>query len=275
MTEVIFAKTRYVYDSYTDFWKLVQLSSFPIVYVDEMELYEPDHIYITAPYNGEWKPHLDNHPSRQAKFMLWNLERPGEQDVKQYRDSNQNLVDDGYFNEIIVSDRELSRQTGFHYIPVGSHARLAISPMGGIKHYDVIHLMCYSLRRAFLFDYLTPHSSYAGISIAPNGWGIERDHALHSSMFMLNIHQDEHPFIEPLRFALASAYGLPIISEKSTDTFPYIVGRDVLEVDNIKQFYKTVNMIKPLYMKYRSLGLMLRTRMCGELSFRNCLEKYI
>ncbi len=38
MAEITFVKTRHVYDSYTDFWRLVELSGFPTIYYDELDL---------------------------------------------------------------------------------------------------------------------------------------------------------------------------------------------------------------------------------------------
>ena len=40
MNEFYFVRTRYDYDSYADFWRLVRISGFPVRYVDEMNVSE-------------------------------------------------------------------------------------------------------------------------------------------------------------------------------------------------------------------------------------------
>lgn len=275
MTDIIFARPRHQYDSYTDFWNLVQLSGFPLVYVDEMDLYNSEHTYITAPYNGDWEAHVSNHPNRTAKLIHWNLERPGEYSVDSYAHDNHKLIERGLFDEVIVSDRQMAEDTNLKYVPVGSHIKLG--QPSDVKIFDVVGLMCYSPRRAFLFDYQTPHRALNGISIAPNGWSEERHESLQTSRFMLSIHQDEHKYIEPLRFALAAAYGLPIVVDDSYDVYPY--NEDTGEITVIQDNYKSVDRVianlRRNYGRYRSAGLMLRHKMCGEFSFRRCIERYL
>src|SRR6266404_2769198 len=78
--EPIFARTRYQYQSYSDFWRLVELSNFQTCYVDQIDL-ENDQIYITTPINGEHRPHINHRRSilkkaQQARVVTWMLERP-------------------------------------------------------------------------------------------------------------------------------------------------------------------------------------------------------
>ena len=77
MTEIFFVKTRHVYDSYRDFFALVSLSDFPVIFVDELDI-SKDGFYILTPMNGEWRPHINNQANkpRYAHLVLWNLERP-------------------------------------------------------------------------------------------------------------------------------------------------------------------------------------------------------
>ena len=78
MAEITFVKTRHVYDSYTDFWRLVELSGFPTIYYDEMDLRQSG-VFIISPTNGSVEQHLENHVNdfpRNAHLILWNLERP-------------------------------------------------------------------------------------------------------------------------------------------------------------------------------------------------------
>lgn len=231
---------------------------------------------MTAPYNGDWEAHVSNHPHRTARLIHWNLERPGERSVDEFAHDNHKLIERGLFDNVIVSDRQMAKDANLTYVPVGSHAKLG-QPSDD-KRFDVVHLMCYSNRRAFMFDYLTPLRSYSGISIAQNGWGEERHKSLQQSRFMLSVHQDEHKYIEPLRFALAVAYGLPIIVEDSYDTFPYNERNGEITVLTgvpIQRLDRIVAGMRKDYARYRSAGLMLRNKMCGEWSFRNCIERYL
>lgn len=273
MSEIIFAKTRHKYDSYTDFWSLVELSGFPWVWVDEMELGNANHTYITAPFNGDWEAHVKNHPGHKATLIHWNLERPGAGTVEQFAAANKRTLEFGIFDKVIVSDRRMAIDAGLDYVPLGSHKGLG--EPGTQKRWDVVHLMCYSLRRAFMFEYLTPRKQYNGITVAPNGWGDVRHKSLQESRFMLTIHQDEHKYIEPLRYALAAAYALPIVSEDSFDFYPYS-SDDVLVVPgNIRVLYKVVIMARRMYQEHAAAGVALRKKMCGPLSFRKCLEAHI
>lgn len=244
------------------------------MYVDEMDLYDATKTYITAPYNGDWEAHISNHLDHAAKLIHWNLERPGEGTVQKYKEDNERTIERQLFDEIIVSDRQLAVDTGFTYVPLGSHAKLG--QPSDTKLFDVVHLMCYSLRRAFLFDYLTPRRALNGMSIAPNGWGEERHKSLQMSRFMLSIHQDNHNYIEPLRFALAAAYALPIVVDDSYDTWPYVPGTgEISIVSDHGKLATTVTAMRRDYGRYRSAGLMLRNKMCGEFSFRKCIERYL
>jgi hypothetical protein len=222
---IVFAKTRYNYDSYTDFWTLVRLSGFETCFVDEIDWYSRN-VYITAPLNGELKEQLSDlslRLSRKADIVLWNLERPGGSGTLQsYRDGNQSLIDTGFLDCVIVSDKQLAKDTHFKYAMLGGHPGLGEYFRWAKRTWDVVHLMCYSNRRGYWFQEPgKPKADVDGIRVAPNGWGNIRYDSLVQSRFMLNIHQDEFPYIEPLRFILAACFGLPILTEVCADYYPY------------------------------------------------------
>jgi hypothetical protein len=271
--ELLFAKTRWHYDSYSDFWTLVQLAGYSTCFVDEIDL-TSDETYIMAPMNGEWRPivenHLRDHDNVNARVLLWNLERPGDTSWQEYRDGNQRLIDQGYISGVIVSDRKLAEQTGFTYIPIGIHPDFGYP--GGLlgKEYDVIHLMCPNYRRGKWFDsnYNCMPEVY-GLSVAANGWGEERHRRMKMSRFMVNIHQDEHPYIEPLRFTLAAAYGIRIVSEASDDFYPYDVCGGII-VSSMQEAWKTIKAYNELeYVR----GLQFRDAMLENFGFRHCVER--
>lgn len=235
---IIFARTRYHYDSYTDFWKLVELSGYPIVYVDEIEINNPDNTYIFSPMNGEFQsliPKTWVPKGHRCTILHWNLERPsGSGGLLFYKESNQRYIDRGWIDAVLVSDRQLAADTGFKYVPLGSHKDLGEFSLHCDKMYDVAVMSCYSPRRAFLFNYPYLKAQDNGLTIAPNCWGQERHEALKASRYMLNIHQDGYQYLEPLRFALAAAYGLPIISESCGSFYPYTNGTLVISEHLLK-----------------------------------------
>jgi hypothetical protein len=269
MSEIIFAKTRYQYDSYTDFYSLVSLSNFPTCYIDEVD-WNRDALYITAPMNGELKS-MTIPKDRKCKIALWNLERPsGSGGLQNYIEDNNILIAEGMIDQVIVSDKQLARDTGFHYVPVGGHPGLG--ELCDEKIYDVVHMMCYSPRRGRWFDYPNSRQYVEGITVAPNGWGDERHKSLRHARFALNIHQDEYKYMEPLRFVLAACYGLPIISEDVTDWWPYVGYYQAFrlgdEVETIKRILRN-----PDY--WQVVSRELRNWMTEEWTFRKALEAHL
>lgn len=219
-----FVKPEWDYDSYVDFWRLVELEMLPYCSIKDVDLHNKDITYILTPYNGEWKEFMDGKTEDvQAELVLWNLERPGGSGgLGNYTRSNMELIDAGYFHRIIVSDRNLANDTGFHFVPLGTHEGLG-GPISIEKYktYDLIHLSCFTHYRSMLFSTPeTPRKELLGLRIAPNAWGKNRNRFLLNSKAMLSVHQDGLPYCEPLRLSLASAYGLILIWEEC-DTFPY------------------------------------------------------
>ena len=261
MTEVYFVKTRHHYDSYTDFFRLAELSGFPIIYTDELDT-SKDGVYITAPLNGEWEPHIDNQRDkpRRAYLIQWNIERPsgsagtgGEYMRRQWW-----LMHNRYFDEVWVSDATLAQESALRFVVLGSDEGLG--EPGDEKKFNFCHMSYETGRRQ------TIYSSFPSSSIAPNCWPPERDNVLKQSRFALNVHQDRHPYQEPLRLALFAAYGLPIISESIYNMYPWIeetiitVGYDSL-VSRLRQA------LTEDYAPYQEMGLRARERMCKEFQF--------
>lgn len=271
MSNLTFVRTRHTYDSYTDYWRLVELSGFPIVYVDEMDLGDVSKTYVVSPFNGELLPLKDK--DRRCRILLWNLERPaGSGDLGMYKKHIRQHIKNRYIDWVIVSDKQLAVRTGFHYVPFGSHKDLGVP--GSDKSYDFIHLMCYSNRRSFLFD--TPSSAksaFSGCSIAPNGWGEQRHQMLMRSWYMLNIHQDDDQYVEPLRFALAAAYGLPILTENLLEVpAPYTAG--VVQFP-LQHAGAAMRMAYTNRRDATNAAMQMREQATGMFSFRNCVERYL
>jgi hypothetical protein len=232
--------------------------------------------------NGEFTPYMEQNKGRVSEVLLWNLERPGDDGVQGYVNGNQLYIGAGYLDGVIVSDKQLANDAEFKFVPLGSHYGLGEPGrlerrLGG---FDLIHLCCYSLHRSFLFKTPEePRSDILGLTVATNGWGDERHARLMRSRFMLNIHQDEFPYIEPLRFSLAAAYGLPILSEHCAEIYPYsrewvtmsVPGCDVTELLNSEWVRDPVMFIERGF----QAGIEMRRFMSTVHSFRACLEAYL
>lgn len=212
MNDIVFVKTGHHYDSYLDLFKLVELSGFELVSVSEVDV-SRHCTYILAPHNGEWNPHIDNQndKSRYAHLIQWNIERPDGSagSIGNYGIRQRELIYEFYFDEVWVSDRELAHKTkhSTRFVVLGSDEGLG--EPGTQKKYDFCHMSAEVNRRQSIYKHFDEKQ------IGRNCWPPMRDDILKASKFALNVHQDQHPFQEPLRFALFAAYGLPIISEKN------------------------------------------------------------
>ena len=58
-SEIIFCRPAHNYESYYDFWRLVDLSGFKIISVSDLDISQPG-IYITAPMNRDWRNHINS-----------------------------------------------------------------------------------------------------------------------------------------------------------------------------------------------------------------------
>ena len=70
MTNIIFARPRHHYDSYTDLYRLIELSGYPLIYFDEIDPVS-DNLYVMTIVNGE---NMHGWHQPRAKIVLWDLE---------------------------------------------------------------------------------------------------------------------------------------------------------------------------------------------------------
>lgn len=276
---VRFARTRYHYDSYDDFWKLVELSRFATCFVDEIDLTSPT-TYITTPVNGELRPHvthrrelLKGSPQR-AKIIWWDLERPdaGGPSLGSILDEIMPFVDAAW-----VSDRLVASLDGrLQHVVLGGHAGLNSRHIEHDPEGKVLAAMTYALP----FDYDFCHMSYAwgrrenifallrqkGLREGPSCYGEAREKVLSSSRVLVNLQQYTLPVIAPMRFALAAAFYLPIVTERVHDPFP--MSRD----DLIEADYSSIpNAIEEVLKDPVRLAIQAKRvheRLCEEWTFR-------
>lgn len=194
-----FVRTRHHYDSYSDYWRLVELAGYPTCYVDEMDVQDASQCYILPLLNGEW---MQGWQAPKARII--------------HHDIEWRL--DGAYPQILgvaetwASDPWYARQIGAKYVLLGSDAHLNLHPeQTADKYFDVVLLAYMTNRR----DHIAHQLSLQHVSIAPRGWNEDRHGSLIRTRAMLQVHQhDGIPTIAPQRFALAAAYHMPMISEK-------------------------------------------------------------
>ena len=282
--EIVHVQTRYKYDSYGDLRKLFDLAGFRTIYVDEVDISQPV-IYIVSPMNGEWRPHIDNeHASgklHRCDLILWNIERAGGGDtmsVGNYTRANWDLIYQRHVDRVWVSDRRLAAETGLHYAVLGSHPDFGEPGALEEKKWDITHMSYVNGRRARVLDPLSKFQGYDQFNkedrISHNCWPPERDEVLKASKFACSCHQDDGPFSEPLRFALFAAYGLPILSEKIYDAYPY--GTDTMAFAEHHDLVATMErMLNEPYDQYREMGLRCRQMMTEEFEFGKMVRKAV
>lgn len=237
---MIFARPRHEYESYRDFWRMVELCGFPLIYQDQIDVdVKTTYILTGADATLEF-------PEGDARIIYWLLEwyidyyqRPG-------------------VHETWCSNKTFAEKLGLRFVPCGSMPELGTLHRNG-EEFDIAHMSYDKVyRRSFILDRLRED----GLKIAPNGWGKERDKILRNCRAMLHIHQHDHTHaIAPLRAALAAAYGLPLISENGVDNVPYI--GFFADYDSLRHVVNVT--LKRNDLKER--GLELHQRLCHDLCF--------
>jgi hypothetical protein len=209
VADIIFAKPRHHYASYVDLYRLIELSGFPCVHFDQIDPYS-DNVYIMTVLNGE---NNNGWQDPRAEIILYDLE---------WRlDANNGADGVGVHvpgvKRVWAADKWYAEAIGAEYVPLGSHAGLAdgYAENDNGKVYD-----------AAFMGYLGPYRRNNivnrirdnGVVIAEPAWAQERHDKLRASRCMLHVHQhDGIQTVAPQRWALAAAYGLPLISETVLD----------------------------------------------------------
>lgn len=255
MTDPIFARTRHHYDSYSDLWRLVELSGFPTCYVDEIDA-AAQNTYILPTRNGEWG---DGWPGARAHLIHWNLEW---EDYPPLAGIAETWHSDAWFGGA----------HGIRYVPMGSHPEL--------KPFDVEYVPDIGYDAAFL-GYMIPRRQQVwtwlkerNLRITTNGaWGFERHRLLMQSALYLHVHQhDDKPGMPPLRLVVAAAYSLPFITE--TVANPGIFGYTHFMQSDYPQIADFVRMwaCDTDRQRLNDYGMALHDKLCHAFTFRKSVE---
>ena len=221
---------------------MVEACGFEWVYIDEINDQDSERCYIlvTPEVRLEW-------PGAKAKIIFWLLEWYGDYWQR-----------DG-IAETWASNRTYAEILGAKFVPMGSHPMLGTTEKLE-EEYDFIHISYDGIhRRSRVFDLCIAQ----GLSIAPNGWGEERDKNMRSSKAMVNISQQaEYPAIAPLRASLAAAYALPLIAERGWSADPYADIAILVDYEDMPEQLPRI-----LKQDLTRDGEALHLRLCDELRF--------
>jgi hypothetical protein len=231
-----------------------------------------DVTYIAAPVNRAFKEHVVRHPRGKAKIVWWNLERPDvpTEDigalpgnaVHASTDSVAPLVDAIWVSDLGIA----SLDKRYRYVFLASDERLAEgSPLP--FEYDFCH-MAYIWGRREVYGELAKKWK-----VAPAAWGEERVRIMRSSRAMVNIRQTPAPVRDPLRFALAAAYKMPIFTERMELPEPLSPHIHYSEIDLAGVGIQIAPWLKEggWHSSLKERGIALHEIMCREHNFRDAV----
>lgn len=259
MADVTFVRTRTEYPPYADYYRLAELSGYPICYVDEIDPTDAARVYIISPINGEWQ---QGWPHARARIIFNQLEW--------HTDHSRVELPPGV-SECWNGDKWHAGLINARHVPIGSHDGLNLNLADcPAKEYDVV-FMAYTdiYRRSQIKNALEAR----GLKLAPNGWGQARHDALVRSKVMVHVHQWENiPAVAPLRWCIAAAYGLPIISESVNDRRPFAAG-DFMTCDYDALADFVAERVIEEDGRLATYGYNLHKFLCHDLTFRESVER--
>ncbi len=254
MTAVIFARPRTNYDSYTDLYRLITLSGYPLIYCDEIDP-ASDNTYILTLRNGEnehgWPGDV------KARIILYDLEWRLEGDPPPMPGVRETWAADSWY----------AAQIGARYVTLGSHPDLNLIPGEEADKLTDVAMLAYMTNRRLAIAY---QLAQRGLTIAGNAWGEERHRNLIGSRAMLHVHQHDHvATVAPQRFALAAAYKLPLVSETVCEPGPFADVVRFAEYGALADFTREALHRNGL----DDAGEALFRLLCVDKTFKRCIEE--
>lgn len=266
MGEIIFCATDFYlnggYASYRDLYKLIELSGYKTIPLSELDP-QSDNTYIVTPLNDEW---LQGWNTPRARII--HLEMEWRTDWRASVNEPQGVA------EVWAIDKWYADQIGARYVPIGSDDRL--NGLGteypATKSFDVA-IMSYQTHRR---QVITAQLENLGLRLAPISglWGRQRSDALLRSWCMCHTHQNDNmPGIASLRWAIAAAHRLPMITETVNDrgifthsymtqaSYPYLAA---FTRDQLKDKHKL-----------QDYGEALHGLLCRDMTFRKVIEAHV
>ncbi len=269
----VFVRSSRRYASYTDFWRLVELSGFSIIDQSEVE-FDTDTRYVWAEMDVDFMVPLSDHPKerRRARTAFWHIEpvdrRASETTgpIDWWKASLTQTL--GFVDNVWVSDKViLAMDDRATWVCFGGHRDLRDTAPGTGPSYDVAHLGQRTPRREKIIAELEQR----GISVSPSPWGPERIKILSSSKLMLDVQRlDGIPLVTPIRWVTAAAYKLPIVREQLPDPTPLVADESILMAP-LHQLADRVQ--RALAGDIRVVGVAAWEVLCEKCTFRNGVEQ--
>jgi hypothetical protein len=250
--------------SYHDFYLLIQHSGLAYCMEKDIDFGNKNNCYIV----NHFIP-ITISKNRLATVVYWFLERPSSCGKETFPNFIKNSIAANGIDEIWMSDItmfNLVKHSQCRFVPIGSEEGLGTP--SDVKTYDLIHL-CYienGSRREILRTLNCK---------IPIGWmyGNEREESVKQSKFMLSMHQDDDLYFEPLRFAVATAYGIPLISEMCYDAFPYVADEDYVPTDYVNITKSVYNLLATDYNTWKDFGLRMRDKILKQYRFADNIKR--
>lgn len=264
MSNIIFCATDYYlkggYRSYVDLFRLVEMAGYPLIPISQINP-DSDNTYIFTPANAET---INGWPNAKAQIILWQLE---------WMLTDEHNTPPGVAR-VWASDAWFAKDKGYEYVPVGSDIGLnSVGSNFPLRNVFDVSLLSYQTSRR---QVITHQLMDKGLVLAPISGleGIRRSLTLVQSRAMVHVHQhDNVPGVAPLRWALAAAHGLPMITETVRDygIFDY---RYMMQsrYDTLADFVKNVVRDEQIMQDY---GLSLQRLLCEEYSFKKVVEAHV
>ena len=250
--EPVFALPSSDYPSYRDLRMLIALAGFETTPIDAIDVTDPGGLYIICTPEP-----VRAYARARAKLIAWQFEYAG--------DYAENYAK--FRGELWASDQAWAAEHNARFVLLGSHPLLR-EPLADTARgtYD-----------ATMLGYMTPRRQR--IKNELGGWRWPPDHpghegparhdALTGARMMLHVHQhDDAPYAAPLRYALAAAYGLPVLAEQLTDSTPY---GDALQEAPYELLARTAIELRSNTALLTYSAERLRTLLIDERPFRRCV----
>ncbi len=231
VTDPVFVRSTLGYRAYSDFWRLVELSGFPVIDRARLDL-SSDTLYVWVEMDTDLLEPLHDTPKhgRRARTAFWNLEPVDRRASKTisatgfWRASLDQTL--GLMDDVWVSDRAVMaldhRPT---WVSFGGHKGLVETVAGTGPVYDVAHIGQLTPRREKVIEELRRRD----ISVSPSPGGDERISIFTTSRLMLDVQRLEGmPLVTPIRWVTAAAYKLPMVREELPDPDPLVPGESII-----------------------------------------------
>src|SRR3990170_83449 len=158
-SDPVFVRSTNDYSSYADFWRLVELSGFPMVRSNQADLGIQSACYVWVEMDPDSLEHLIRlERTRASRVVWWYLERPdanprpGIPPEEMFRQAVGEVL--SWVDQVWVSDRGLQRiEPETVFAVLGSHPGLA-EPAPSEERWDAVHVGQRTPRRATAIERL-------------------------------------------------------------------------------------------------------------------------